>query len=71
LTLQGATLVKYYLDEDKNWGVDAEEIESRILNAKDLGVRPRAIVIINPGNPTGQVLKRSDIEAIINLAYEH
>ena len=63
--------MKYYLDEDKNWGVDAEEIESRILNAKDLGVRPRAIVIINPGNPTGQVLKRGDIEAIINLAYEH
>jgi len=63
--------VKYYLEEDKNWGVDAMEIESRIQNAKDLGVRPRAIVIINPGNPTGQVLKRADIEAIINIAYEH
>lgn len=59
------------MDEDKNWGVDGSEIESRILGAKDIGVRPRAIVIINPGNPTGQVLSRSDLEAIINLAYQH
>lgn len=31
----------------------------------------RAITIINPGNPTGQVLKREDIEEIIKIAHEH
>lgn len=31
----------------------------------------RAITIINPGNPTGQVLKRGDIEEIIKIAHEH
>jgi len=36
-----------------------------------LGIRPRAITVINPGNPTGQVLSRGDIEKIILLAYKH
>lgn len=26
LTLQNGTLIKYYLDEDRNWGVNADEI---------------------------------------------
>ena len=29
------------------------------------------MVVINPGNPTGQVLKRQDIEDIIKICYEH
>ena len=51
-------MVKYYLDEEKGWGVDAEEIVQRIKNAKDLGINLRGMVVINPGNPTGNVLKR-------------
>lgn len=31
---------------------------------------PRALVIINPGNPTGQVLSRQNIEEIIKFAYK-
>lgn len=68
--LNGGTMVKYYLDEDKNWGVDAEDIRTRIKNAKDVGIDLRAIVVINPGNPTGNVLRRQDIEDIIQVAYD-
>lgn len=64
-------MVKYFLDEEKSWGVDAAEIQGRIKTAKGLGVRVRAITVINPGNPTGQVLRRKDIEEIIHIAYEH
>lgn len=64
-------MVKYFLDEDKSWGVDAAEIQGRIATAKGLGTRVRSIVVINPGNPTGQVLRRNDIEEIIRIAYEH
>ena len=71
LTLDNGTMVKYYLDEDKNWGVDPEEIVSRIKNAKDLGINLRGMVVINPGNPTGNVLRREDIEDIIKICYEH
>jgi aspartate/methionine/tyrosine aminotransferase len=64
-------MVKYFLDEDTNWGVNVDEMQMRIKTAKDLGVRLRAITVINPGNPTGQVLRRADIENIIRLAHEH
>lgn len=71
LTLDGGTMVKYYLDEDKNWGVDSDDILLRIKNAKDLGINLRAMVVINPGNPTGQILRRNDIEEIIQICYEN
>lgn len=64
-------MIKYYLDEEKNWGISAEDIENRIRYAKDLGINIRAMVVINPGNPTGNVLRRSDIEDIIKICYEH
>lgn len=39
-------------------------------NAKDLGINVRAMVVINPGNPTGQVLRRKDIEDIIRICHK-
>lgn len=71
LTLDGGTMVKYYLDEEKGWGVDPEEIVQRIKNAKDLGINLRGMVIINPGNPTGNVLRRNDIEEIIKICHDN
>ena len=71
LTLNGGTSVKYFLDENKSWGIDPVDIENRIKLAKDLGITLRAIVVINPGNPTGQVLRRHDIESIIKICYKN
>lgn len=34
-----------------------------------VGIKPKAIVVINPGNPTGQVLDRQSLEAVVNFAY--
>jgi len=56
--LDGGAMVSYYLEEEKNWGVDIEDIRYRIKNATDVGIDMRAIVVINPGNPTGNVLRR-------------
>ena len=44
---------------------------SQIKHAKDLGINVRSIVVINPGNPSGSVLRREDIEDIIKICYEH
>jgi alanine transaminase len=71
LTLDGGTLVKYYLDEEKSWGIDPVDIENRIKQSKELGINLRAMVVINPGNPTGQVLRRNDIESIIKICYKY
>ena len=43
----------YYLEEEKGWGLDADKVEHTIKQAINEGIVPRAIVIINPGNPTG------------------
>lgn len=47
--------VSYYLNEDKNWGLDVQELERSIQEARKT-YNPRAIVVINPGNPTGKAL---------------
>jgi alanine transaminase len=60
--------VGYYLDEEHHWGLDIAELQRSIDEAKKT-CAPRAIVIINPGNPTGQVLSRENIEEIIKFAH--
>ncbi|KAJ4393688.1 alanine transaminase [Gnomoniopsis smithogilvyi] len=70
LSLLNATCVPYYLDESKNWGTDLAAIKKACADAKAQGVDVRAIVIINPGNPTGASLSETDIRDIIEFARE-
>jgi alanine transaminase len=71
LSLLGATCVPYYLDEAKSWGTDLETIRASYEKAKADGVDVRAIVIINPGNPTGASLSEADVRAVIDFASKH
>ncbi|CAD7090598.1 unnamed protein product [Hermetia illucens] len=66
---QGMQLISYFLEEETNWGLNINELKRAIDEAKEICI-PRAIVIINPGNPTGQVLTRANMEEIIKFAYE-
>ena len=59
--------VPYYLNEDKKWGLDIDELE-RAINKERANCVPRGLVVINPGNPTGQVLSRENIEGVIKFA---
>lgn len=68
LSLLGGKLVPYYLDESKGWGTDLEAIKGAYKEAIENGTEVRAIVIINPGNPTGASLSAEDIEAVIDFA---
>lgn len=61
--------IGYYLDESKNWGLDVNELQRSIDEARKTSA-VRAIVIINPGNPTGQVLSRQNIEEVIKFAHK-
>lgn len=61
--------INYYLDEGKNWALDIGELKRSIKEARNHCV-PRAICVINPGNPTGQVLPRKNIEEVIKFAKE-
>ncbi|XP_050413736.1 alanine aminotransferase 2-like [Patella vulgata] len=61
--------IRYYLNEENHWSLDVSELKRSINEAKP-NCKPRAIVIINPGNPTGQVLTRENIQNIIKFAKE-
>lgn len=47
--------VPYYLDEATGWGLETSELKKQLEAAKSKGINVRALVVINPGNPTGQV----------------
>ncbi|ELU06197.1 hypothetical protein CAPTEDRAFT_162690 [Capitella teleta] len=59
--------VPYYLNESNKWGLDISELQ-RAIDAQRAHCTPRALVVINPGNPTGQVLSRENIEGVIKFA---
>ena len=45
----------YYLNESTGWGLEVSELKLRLDAAFAAGINVRALVVINPGNPTGQV----------------
>ncbi|MAG58613.1 MAG: aminotransferase [Planctomycetes bacterium] len=55
----------YHLDEDRGWLPDVDDI------ARQIDEKTRAIVVINPNNPTGSVASESALRAIVDLAAEH
>lgn len=60
----------YFLDEANGWGLDTAELE-RSLAAQKEEFDIKALVVINPGNPTGQVLSEENIRQIIKFAHAH
>lgn len=70
LSVLNSQCVPYYLDETNEWGTDVEGIKASLAKAKEDGVEVRAIVIINPGNPTGASLNSDSIKHVLDLAAE-
>ncbi|CAK0878730.1 unnamed protein product [Prorocentrum cordatum] len=64
ITLLGGKMIPYYLDEENDWGLSVEELQRAIGEARKKGQRPRALVMINPGNPTGQVLSEETLRMV-------
>jgi len=67
LALRGAVQVPYYLDEEKGWGMDINELARALQKARAQGVNVKALCVINPGNPTGQVLDYDSMAAIVKF----
>lgn len=64
-TLAGGKAVHYICDEQSCWYPDIEDMRSKITD------RTKAIVIINPNNPTGALYPREILEQIVDLAREY
>ncbi|CAD5208139.1 unnamed protein product [Bursaphelenchus xylophilus] len=61
--------IGYFLDEEHGWALSIEELD-RSLKAHQDEYDVQALVVINPGNPTGQVLSKENIQEILKFAYE-
>jgi len=64
-TLSGGYVKHYRCDPDNEWQPDINDIKSKISN------KTKALVIINPNNPTGAVYDKSTLESLIQIAKEH
>jgi aspartate/methionine/tyrosine aminotransferase len=71
LALYGGRQIGYYLDEENDWQLERPVLAASVEKAQRSGTKPVAIVVINPGNPTGSVLSRDNIEMVIRFAREH
>ena len=65
VTLSGVKAVHYLCDEEADWFPDLDDIKSKITP------RTKAIVIINPNNPTGAVYSKELLEQIAEIARQH
>jgi len=63
--LAGGKAVHYICDEESEWYPDLQDIEKKITD------RTKAIVIINPNNPTGALYPDDVLEGIVRIAREH
>jgi len=57
----------YELNEASNWDTDVSAIEAALDRVRKLGKTPRAIVVINPGNPVGSTLSESTVRKVVEL----
>jgi len=71
LTLFGGQRIGYFLDERNHWQLSEQTLTESLEAARQAGIRPAGIVVINPGNPTGAVLSRENIEMVVGFARRH
>ena len=64
-TLAGGKVVHYICDEQADWYPDIDDIRSKVTD------RTKAIVIINPNNPTGALYPDDILEQIVQVAREN
>ena len=50
------------------WTVRLADLEGALQQARAAGTRPRALVVINPGNPTGQCMSQGEVRAVLEFA---
>ncbi|EPH95332.1 putative aminotransferase AlaT [Enterococcus faecalis 13-SD-W-01] len=65
VSLAGGTPVHYICDEQAEWYPDIDDIKSKITS------RTKAIVIINPNNPTGALYPKEVLEEIVEVARQY
>eukprot|EP00980_Cylindrotheca_fusiformis_P011371 scaffold2637_cov153-Cylindrotheca_fusiformis.AAC.8 len=71
LDLYNGKKVPYFLNEENCWEITMTELERSLEEAKEAGVNIVGFVLINPGNPTGQVLSKRAVQDVVEFCSEH
>mmetsp|Transcript_6960 Transcript_6960/g.10487 ORF Transcript_6960/g.10487 Transcript_6960/m.10487 type:complete len:485 (-) Transcript_6960:73-1527(-) len=66
-TMLSGNLVPYYLDEATGWSLSVENLAAQLSKARSDGITVRGLVVINPGNPTGQTLSLENMQQIVDF----
>ncbi|KAL8275120.1 hypothetical protein Esti_000999 [Eimeria stiedai] len=69
LTRIGGRTVGYYLNEESGWTLDVDEVQRALEEARAGGTRVRGLVVINPGNPTGQLIAEDKLTEVVLLCH--
>ena len=65
IELAGGRVVSAPLDAERGFSIRGEWIEAKVT------ARTKAIVLVNPSNPTGRVHRREELEALADVAIRH
>ena len=60
--LYGGKTIEYRLDPNNQWSIDFEDLESKMND------KVKLLVLINPNNPTGNVITKDELDRVIDLA---
>lgn len=71
IDLYAGNKVGYYLDESNGWDMNIAELERSLAEAREKGIEVNSFVLINPGNPTGQVLSKKAVQEIVKFCAKH
>lgn len=70
IELFGGSQIPYFLNEENGWSLSVENLEKSYQEAKKNGKVVRALVVINPGNPTGQVMNAEDMKEVVQWCHK-
>lgn len=68
--LEGVVPLGYRLAFDGVWHIDFASIGETLATARRAGQRPRALIVVNPNNPTGSFIKRDELARLAALCGE-
>ena len=71
IVLRNGQVVPYFLQESTQWSLELKELQNSYDSAKAKGTDVRAIVVINPGNPTGSVMDINQMKNVVKFCEEH
>ena len=71
IAMNGGKAVSYFLDEASDWSMQITELQRSLDEAISNGTEVRALAVINPGNPTGQVMPYDEMKGVVQFCYDN